>query len=470
MKTLAIIGGGYCGIMTAVLLARKAELPLDIHLYDAGSGPGAGAAYSTSNPQHLLNVMAGRMSAFPGAPDHFLDWAREQPGYTDFAREMLALTYLPRPLYGRYLKAIWEQFMQHLPHGIQLHWHQDTATSLQRSTEDTWMVQGHLTQPVSADAVVLAPGNAAPAVPGAFKNPELRPPLFYQNPWIREAVDNIPLNANVLIIGNGLTMVDTVISLMENKHLGTVYTVSPHGFNILPHRHPNIQYTALQEELELLPDLRTLFSTVKKHVRRVRTLGLSAEPVIDAIRPFANRLWKKWSPEDRALFVRKVKHYWLIAWHRLPIHQHDKIQQWRLQGRLVTLAGKVTEVIASGATAQVNIRTVQGETVTIQPSRIINCTGPQSSMHQLENPALQSLLAQQLLVPDPLGLGVEADTLTGQILDANGQNVPGLFLLGALRRPQLWESTAVPELREQVDRTTDQLYQILSLSPGYVPL
>lgn len=461
MKTVAIVGGGYCGIITAVVMARKAKLPLSIHVYDAGTSPGKGVAYSTPCTQHLLNVMAGRMSAFPGEPDHFLDWVMEQPEYKEYTRSMLALTYLPRPLYGQYLADIWQKFRNQLPVGITIHWHQDTVTDFRWQTHDQWKVCGLQTPELLADAVVLAPGNAAPAIPTTFQHPLMTPPLFYQNPWSAEAVCDIPSNASVLIIGNGLTMVDTVISLMDHKHQGMIYTVSPHGFNILPHRHPNIQYTAIQNDLEQLPDLRSLFTIVKKHVRQIRKLGLSAEPVIDAIRPFANRLWRQWSQEDRALFVHRVKHYWLIARHRLPIHQHDKIQLWRLQGKLLTLAGKVTEVNVKGTTANVRVVTSTGEALSITTPRIINCTGPQSAVKYIVNPAIQSLLAQGLMVPDPLGLGVEADWQTGQLIGAQGQKVPGMYLLGALRRPQLWESTAVPELREQVEGTTDQILQVL---------
>jgi uncharacterized NAD(P)/FAD-binding protein YdhS len=37
----------------------------------------------------------------------------------------------------------------------------------------------------------------------------------------------------------------------------------------------------------------------------------------------------------------------------------------------------------------------------------------------------------------------------GAVLNAAGQPSPGLFTLGASRRPAYFESTAVPELRQQ---------------------
>ena len=36
---------------------------------------GLGQAYSTEHPAHLLNAMAGQMSALPDDPDHLIRWA-----------------------------------------------------------------------------------------------------------------------------------------------------------------------------------------------------------------------------------------------------------------------------------------------------------------------------------------------------------------------------------------------------------
>jgi uncharacterized NAD(P)/FAD-binding protein YdhS len=52
------------------------------------------------------------------------------------------------------------------------------------------------------------------------------------------------------------------------------------------------------------------------------------------------------------------------------------------------------------------------------------------------------------LTPDPLRLGIETDD-DGRLIDQHGASVDGLFTLGPLRRPALWESTAIPEIRDQ---------------------
>lgn len=63
-----IIGGGFSGTILATRLLRNALL--SVAVLDRESIPGRGLAYSTPHRFHLLNVPAGKMSAFPDQPDH----------------------------------------------------------------------------------------------------------------------------------------------------------------------------------------------------------------------------------------------------------------------------------------------------------------------------------------------------------------------------------------------------------------
>ncbi|MCB1123736.1 MAG: FAD/NAD(P)-binding protein, partial [Verrucomicrobiae bacterium] len=73
---IAIIGGGFSGTMTLVNLLRLTKDPLKLVLINQKGLPGRGIAYGTRRPEHLLNVAARNMSAFPDLPDHFLQWLR----------------------------------------------------------------------------------------------------------------------------------------------------------------------------------------------------------------------------------------------------------------------------------------------------------------------------------------------------------------------------------------------------------
>ena len=59
IPTIAIIGAGASGTLTAIYLLRRARAPLEVVLLDRGLKPSRGAAYGTSFQGHLLNVRAG---------------------------------------------------------------------------------------------------------------------------------------------------------------------------------------------------------------------------------------------------------------------------------------------------------------------------------------------------------------------------------------------------------------------------
>jgi uncharacterized NAD(P)/FAD-binding protein YdhS len=80
---------------------------------------------------------------------------------------------------------------------------------------------------------------------------------------------------------------------------------------------------------------------------------------------------------------------------------------------------------------------------------------------------------------DTLGMGLATDT-HGALLDLGGQASTSLYTLGPPRRGELWETTAVPEIRGQARTLAEHLLQRLDptaepcapvgLGPGEVPL
>jgi uncharacterized NAD(P)/FAD-binding protein YdhS len=78
-----------------------------------------------------------------------------------------------------------------------------------------------------------------------------------------------------------------------------------------------------------------------------------------------------------------------------------------------------------------------------------------------------SLLQTGLAIPDPLGLGL-ATAANGALIQANGQAADWLFTLGSPQKGKLWETTAVPELRQQTKALAETLlHHQLSVSDSY---
>lgn len=138
---------------------------------------------------------------------------------------------------------------------------------------------------VDVDYCVIATGNHTPRNPAIKSNSFYNTKHYFQNPWQLESVTGIYNKKPILIIGNGLTMVDAVVGLLEQKVLNEIYSISPNGFNILPNRHGSLKYTKLADELSEQLSLFDFVKLVNKHIKSVREFGVSAEPVIDSIRP-----------------------------------------------------------------------------------------------------------------------------------------------------------------------------------------
>jgi uncharacterized NAD(P)/FAD-binding protein YdhS len=92
--------------------------------------------------------------------------------------------------------------------------------------------------------------------------------------------------------------------------------------------------------------------------------------------------------------------------------------------------------------------------------RVINCTGPNTGIEMFQSPLTQALLKSGACRPDEVGIGLSCDA-DGALVDAAGRVSNQLFTLGPLRKGELWESTAVPELRVQAERLARRLIDVV---------
>jgi uncharacterized NAD(P)/FAD-binding protein YdhS len=109
---VAIVGGGFSGLMAAVNLARLSKRPLSLTLINCARPMGRGIAYSTARPEHLLNVAARNMSAFRDEPDHFLRWLRTRSEFENLPEIELRERFVSRMIYGDYLRSMMHHHLQ----------------------------------------------------------------------------------------------------------------------------------------------------------------------------------------------------------------------------------------------------------------------------------------------------------------------------------------------------------------------
>jgi uncharacterized NAD(P)/FAD-binding protein YdhS len=84
---------------------------------------------------------------------------------------------------------------------------------------------------------------------------------------------------------------------------------------------------------------------------------------------------------------------------------------------------------------------------------LINCTGPERDVTRQELPLVRSLVARGLVTRDPMGLGVPSGP--------HGEIGEGLYAVGPWRIADLWESTAVGELRAHAADTAAAIAEAL---------
>lgn len=444
---VAIIGAGASGTLTAVQFARIAGSNARGALIEAGARAARGLAYGTPYGAHLLNVPAARMSALPDDPEHFLRWLRGRiPAAT-------AGTFAPRALYGDYLASLlaeWERpgaWQHHSPEAPRPRGTEapagrvtrvgGTAVGLTRQGSD-WIVHLHDHRTLAAKNVVLALGNLPPADP--LQLGEEAPPEYVRDPWAPGAAIGLAPDAPVLLIGSGLTAIDVAVALRHEGHSGSIYALSRHG------RLPQPHAAVTPRPLSSVP-----FATPRAALRWVREQE-DWRAAIDSLRPHTASIWGSWSPAQRASFHRHLRTVWDVHRHRAAPEVLAQLDVEVLSGRILGLHGALDVVWRPRGRDDVR---------TLHVARAINCTGPASDYAKLDLPLVVQLRRAGWLVPDPLRLGVET-TDDGRLIGADGQPVDGLWTLGPLRRPALWESTAIPEIREQAAR----LALVLSGAPG----
>ena len=201
---------------------------------------------------------------------------------------------------------------------------------------------------------------------------------------------------------------------------------------------------------------------MRAEVIRTTAAGGDWRSVVDALRPRTQALWAALPIIERRRFVRHLRPYWDVHRHRAAPHVAALIEEMRETGRLVVHAGRLVSMTeregpAGAPVADVTIRERRtGHEIGLSVDRIVNAIGPGGDIRSSGEPLIDGLLAAGLVQADPLGLGLRTAE-DGALIDAEDRSSASMFTLGSPRRGDLWESTAVPELRVQAARLAERL-------------
>lgn len=448
-SSIAIVGGGASGALVAMQIARQAKLPVRVLLYEPDR-PGAGVAYGTRSLSHLLNVPAGRMSADPDQPSHFLKWLNDEGNCAELVagKRFTESDYVPRAIYGRYVASAMRQAFSAqgclarldvrparavdfipAPHG-------GTVVSSDAETEDV-------------SHVVLALGNLPPRDPLAASHPFFRSERYV--PYLWQATDSLleSPDESIMIVGTGLTGIDAILSLRDQGHRGRVIVTSRGGRFPQPHI-PVAPGPDWLDEAGRPCTVRCWFRRIREEVRAAAARGSDWRSVTDAMRGHTPGIWMELSLDERRRFLRHVRVIWESHRHRMPPSAWDHLQSLRAAGRIVLVPGRIRDFVEDEEGVDVLLQPRgKRELDKIRVARVVNCIGPESNFRQhFNDPLVVNLIARGVIHPDPLFLGLNA-TPDGCVIGADDKIFSTISLIGPPLRGILWETTAIPEIRVQ---------------------
>lgn len=427
--------------MTAHLL-RHHHPELRVTLVEKSRELGAGIAYGTSHPDHLLNVRAANMSAYPDDPDHFWRWVGEHSS----SHCPDAQSFAPRRLYRDYLADLLSPHLVQRPGSRRLAIVQDEAVGF-ADTGQGVVVQLGGGERLHADIAILATGNEGPKLP---------PASWRFDGWFDAGPAAFSPDADVVIVGTGLTMADRVLSLLHAGHRGRITAISRRGLS--PQAHRPVQPLRLDAaDIPYGTGVVYLTRWLRRLVAEHRRSGGDWRAIVDGLRPYTQPLWRSLSQEARRRFLRHVRAWWDIHRHRMAPDAAARIEAARRTGQLAIVAGRVIGFDPQGSRVAVRYIARTGATERrIDADAVFECRGRAADVTATENPVLRQLLADGRVRPDSLGLGLDVG-LDCRVLRADGAPSDRLYAVGPITSGTFWEIVAVPDIRQQVAKLAGNL-------------
>jgi uncharacterized NAD(P)/FAD-binding protein YdhS len=387
---------------------------------------GVGIAFSTPEPWHRINVPAAIMSAFPDDHDHFRAWAGVAPD-----------AYPARAVWGRYLQAVLAGAVAGSP---------ATIRHLRSRATGLGVVDGRLELGTDSDgvlepdAVVVATGNELPAIP-PFAQGVASDPSFVADPWGSRWLDDVPDGAVVGIVGTGHTATDVAASILHARSAARVVAFSRRGEVPRPHEDP--WRPRPSKPAFTVEEFRTFEDPLVEARARIAAHPNGWIQGLDSIRPITWQLWLALSAEQRRRFVAEWRRDWEVHRSRFGPQMAAEVQESVDAGRLEVRGAAIDAI--ERTPAGLRITTAGGGVETVD--RVVLASGPREDPSA--SPFLGLSIALGTMRTGPLELGIDADPATLRVIDADGSIERPVWALGPILRGVLWETIAIPEIRQE---------------------
>ncbi|NBV05672.1 MAG: hypothetical protein EBS06_00345 [Proteobacteria bacterium] len=425
MKTIAIVGFGFCGKMVFANLIKSLKEDRKILIFDNAVKGFANKAFASFSPHYILNVPANKMSAFAEDQKDFCQFLEKK--YPKILEEITDSGFAPRQIYGEYLEQILtETFALAKKKKVDFELiNQEVSAIDKNKSDEEFLLKTKNNQQFKVDEVVLATSFIQTEFPWKLESKNLLKNLWDENS-LSFHQKNFS-NEKICLVGSGLTAVDVIIGLKKKNFAGKIFVISRRGN--FPKKHFDIDDK---------PSIKISVDDAKQGVLflclKVRNF-LRANPkfdlcqIIDSARSSTQELWHNFDKKNKKLFLRFFP-YWNIFRHRAPRSSIEIIEEMINSGQLEIKKGGVKSFSKNGAKILIETRSEKFES-----DYLVNCLG--FEFNAKKYPLLNQMISRGLLKPDLM------------MVRSNHQKI---HLLGGLNIGKDFECTAVPDLRVQVER------------------
>ncbi len=426
---IAIIGGGFSGLAVLANIVRTAARPFSIIVVSRDAETVFGPAYSTPRMEHLLNVRAEGMGLFDDDHRGFYTWAAARN------KNVKPHEYLPRRLFSEYLTEI----------------RKDTLAAAKKKSIAFEFLRAEVEDIIPAEAtlrietdqgeiaardIVLAIGNTLKAKEDNSVGARLVTDVWrYDYESLKGQTDV----KNVAVVGSGLTALDSIISLLTCGWKGKITCLS--GSALLPQAHPPVYDSTQIKRPERTDFIGKSLSGVLKSLRKTAR-GPNWPYAIDSLRPLHQELWTGFSKRDRLRLSQKYFNLWNIHRHRCAAEIRAQADEARAGGTLEMIKARCTgfRPVENG----VEVALLQGGQPKAQVFDLVfKCIGVNYAV--ANNPLLMKLIDKGFIKAADTPYGIMANEQL-RVYEGKGGTI---HALGTPLFGQLFETTAVPELRHQ---------------------
>ncbi|MFT0861355.1 FAD/NAD(P)-binding protein [Ancylobacter sp. G4_0304] len=428
-RRVVIIGGGFAGAVTALHLIAEATEPLELTIVEPAAALGRGIAYATTEPEHVVNGLAGSFALDRERPERFLRWLEDRVAageWTPPAGVAIAASSPPRALYGAYVA-------------------QELEGTARRA----------------ADRIVLATGlHRRETALGAGLDAH---PGYVRDVFAPAAFGDLSRAAHVLILGTGLTMLDALISAERAGFRGHYTVVSRRGLLVEPRRDVPA-WPGISGDDRLPATAGEVLAWVRRERRAVREASADWQSLPPLFRARTAAIWAGLDDGERARLLKRLVPFWNLAQHRAAPSSYRWLERVRAQGRLTVLAGTLSRIEAddrslgdSRLRALIRPRGAR-ELRTVEADRVLSALAYEFDWTRLDDPLVRRLLARGLVTAHPLRLGIAADPSSLGVVGADGTPSRHLFAIGHPLRGALWEASSIREQFDQAQRFARQQF------------